>query len=228
VALRAALGTPSAWPYLLGWHSPRVVETVRSDGLTESTMLGVATFVDDILAHAEYLSSELEVDMSWSPPESGYKGFWQAQDGTKLILIRARANRAIAFLDRHAGAQSQWTTGARAVLQSSGENQSMESGARGVGELLRFWVDEVRRGFTSPNLADEFGSRTIASTDLMEQVRTLLVDRKVHPAVPDRSHGRRIGNRVAIGDGSAHAPRTGGTALGRVRRSDTSSTTCSC
>lgn len=122
--------------------------------------------------------------MHWKPSEAGYRGYWSADDGTKLVLIRARANRCIAFLQEHAGETSQWTIAARAVLQSSGENQSMETGARGVGEVLRQWTDEVRAGFSVPRLVDSFGARSLATTDLMEQVRTLLADLSVHPAAP--------------------------------------------
>lgn len=144
----------------------------------------VPNALDLIVAHAEKLASELELDMDWQRPDVGYNGYWKATDGTKLVLIKARANRAIAFLQQHAGNDSQWTQAARSVLMSDGENQSMETGARGVGEVVRQWTDEVRAGFASPRTVDFFGARTLASTDLMDQVRALLSDRTVHPAAP--------------------------------------------
>lgn len=144
----------------------------------------MATSVEAIVAHAEKLANALELDMRWMEPEPGYRGHWAASDGQKLTLIRARANRAIAFLQQHTGEQSEWTMSARVVLQSNGENQSMESGARGVAEILREWIDEVRQGFAAPRLADALGGRTLASTDLMDQVRMLNADSAVHPAAP--------------------------------------------
>lgn len=144
----------------------------------------VTASVDSILSHAERLAEDLAVDMQWHEPEPGFRGYWEASSPQKLTAIRARASRAIAFLQLQTGEHSQWTMGARAVLQSNGENQSMESGARAVGELLREWVDEVRAGFAVPRLADALGVRALASSELMDQVRMLVADRSVHPAAP--------------------------------------------
>lgn len=134
--------------------------------------------------HAEKLANDLELDMRWHEPEPGYRGYWEASDAQQLTLIRARANRAIAFLQQQTGESSQWTVGARAFMQSNGENQSMESGARGVAEVIRQWIDEVRQGFAVPRLADALGVRALASSDLMDQVRMLVADTSVHPAAP--------------------------------------------
>jgi hypothetical protein len=139
---------------------------------------------DALLTHAEALASALELDMEWKPPEPGYNGYWKASDGTKLIVISARANRAIAFLQNHTGEDSHWTQAARSILQSGGDDQSMETGARGVGEIVRQWIEEVRAGYATPRTADAVGARIVASTDLMDQVRKLVDDRSVHPAAP--------------------------------------------
>lgn len=144
----------------------------------------MTTSIEAILVHAEKLASDLELDMAWETPEPGYGGYWKATNPQKAVTIRARANRAIAFLQLQAGDHSHWTTSARMVLQSNGENQSMESGARGVGETVRLWIDEVRQGFASLRLADDLSRRALASTDLMEQVRMLLGDKAIHPGAP--------------------------------------------
>ena len=99
----------------------------------------------------------------------------------------------------HAGAHSHWSNAARSMMQSSGGNQSMETGARGVGELVGQWIAEVRAGFATPHLVDAFEARSLAATDFMEQVRTLLAVGSIHPAAPNRSRRRRTGDRAALG-----------------------------
>jgi hypothetical protein len=70
------------------------------------------------------------------------------------------------------------------VFDNNGERQSMESGARALADILRAWAESVKDGTVVPRRVEAQGVRVVASTDLMEQVRTLLADKKVHPAAP--------------------------------------------
>jgi len=69
------------------------------------------------------------------------------------------------------------------VFTNKGENQSMESGVRAIGDVLEEWIRMVRSGQIRPRLVD-FSARAASSTDLLEQVRTLNSDLGVAPAAP--------------------------------------------
>jgi hypothetical protein len=143
----------------------------------------VAT-LDRLLDWALDHASELEADMKWVTGSSGTGGWWTAVEPELTPVIRARATSALAFLQTYAGPDSQWYIGAQRVFDSQGDHKSMESGARGIADVLRAWVAQVRDGITVPRLVEAQGARAIASTDLMEQVRALIEDRGVHPAAP--------------------------------------------
>ncbi len=73
---------------------------------------------------------------------------------------------------------------AREVFNNKGEKQSMESGARAVGDVIAEWVRMVCSGHVKPRLVESFSVSAAASTDLLEQVRALNADKGVVPAAP--------------------------------------------
>ncbi|MBQ1051144.1 hypothetical protein KBX50_22065 [Micromonospora sp. C51] len=137
----------------------------------------------EILAYARKQADELERDMHWITSEhSPSHGYWISSDYQMLTKIVARAAAAQEFLRQYSGAESFWTERAISVYQSKGDNQSTESGARAIGELLRAWADQVEAG-----VIEIVGSRSWvevgqASTDVMGQVRRLNEDPEAHPA----------------------------------------------
>ena len=137
--------------------------------------------VERILTWAEGHVRELTKEMVW---KSGLQGYWQAEDAQAKGRIRARATAALDFLERFAGTDSRWAESAHDVFNNHGENQSMESGARAVGNVLEEWIRMVRSGQLKPRLAESFSVRSASSTDLLEQVRALNSDTSVDPAAP--------------------------------------------
>jgi hypothetical protein len=131
----------------------------------------------DVLAYARQQAYELEKDMTWNE-----NGFWQASDRSMVQMIAARAVAALEFFRQYAGEDSYWTQRAMAVYQNRGENQSLETGARGVGELLRAWYDQVEAGIVEIAGSRAWAEVGIVSTDVMSQVRRLLADGEAHPA----------------------------------------------
>jgi hypothetical protein len=134
----------------------------------------------DVLAYARRQADELEKDMDWHT--SGGPGYWRAHDRPLVSKIAARAVAALEFLRQYAGEDSFWTQRAEAVYQSKGDNQSLESGARAVGDLLRAWADQVEAGVVEIAGSRAWAEIGIVSTDIMSQVRRLLEDRGAHPA----------------------------------------------
>ena len=111
-------------------------------------------------------------------------GYWRASPADAQSRIRARVTAACAFLDEYTGTGSLWSKDARNVFNNKGENQSMESGARAVGDVIKEWTRMVRSGQAKPRLVESFSARAASSTDLLEQVRTLNEDRSITPAAP--------------------------------------------
>lgn len=140
--------------------------------------------LDQLLNWAADQATSLEADMRWVSPEGGFGGYWKAEQPELAATIRARATSALDFLERYAGTHSQWSVRAQQVFDNDGERQSMESGARAIADVLREWSAQVRAGIAVPHNLDALGARGVASTDLMEQVRTLTADKSVHPAAP--------------------------------------------
>jgi hypothetical protein len=136
----------------------------------------------DVLAYARQQADELEKDMAWVQSEHGYGGYWQAPDKAIASRIVARAVAALEFFRQYAGEDSFWTQRALAVYQNKGDNQSPESGARAVGDLLRAWADQVEAGVVEIAGSRAWAEIGIVSTDVMGQVRRLLEDRDAHPA----------------------------------------------
>lgn len=137
-----------------------------------------------ILKWAETYVEDLASEMTWVPPGSGLGGFWKAYDHEAKDRIRARATAALDFLERFSGTDSRWSQTARDVFTNHGDHQSMESGARAIGNVISEWVRGVRSGQVKPRMVETLGVRAVASTDLLEQVRTLNADRAVSPAAP--------------------------------------------
>ena len=117
-----------------------------------------------VLSHAD----ALEADLSWVPGTGSSGGWWEASSPELKSVVRARATSALEFLDCYAGPDSQWSIRAERVFDSKGENQSMESGARALADVLRAWTAQVEAGITTPRLVEAQGARMVASTDLME------------------------------------------------------------
>jgi hypothetical protein len=134
----------------------------------------------ELIAWARSHASELEDDMTVHTTND-YTAYWQATDLEAEGRIRARAIAALDFLDRFA-ACSQWAVMGHDVFEKNGH--SMETGAREIGDVLRAWAEQVDAGIVSVPQAEAHSTRAVASTDLMEQVRTLNVDKNVHPAAP--------------------------------------------
>jgi hypothetical protein len=136
-----------------------------------------------ILAYAREQAAALQEDMVWKPGNySG--GWWTAQPPEKLFTIVARATAAVELLRQYAGEDSYWKRRAEEVYREGGAQQSKESGARAVGEMLLGWVGQVEAGIVQ--ILGVRGLREIASveSDLLGQVRRLIDDRSSHPAAP--------------------------------------------
>ena len=141
-------------------------------------MLTTAKLVSWARDHA----TQLEADMIFRQGSDGYGWWWKATDPAAESKIRARAYTALYFLDRFAGADSQWAVRARSAFDEN--EHSMETGARELGEVLRAWADQVEAGIVPIRQVDAQGARAVASSDLMGQVQKLTEDRDVHPAAP--------------------------------------------
>ena len=141
------------------------------------------TTVEEVLEWAEGHADALTQEMAWHP-DSIRGGWWDAADPQAKARIRARATAALAFLEQFTGSDSRWSENAHKVFDSHGENQSMPSGARAVGDMLREWTNMVRSGQATPRLVEPFRARAASSTDLLEQVRRLNSDKDVAPAAP--------------------------------------------
>lgn len=134
---------------------------------------------DELVRWAQDHAKALEQDMIWHQSQ-GFE-YWTSSPQRQPV-IRARAIAALDFLERFSGHDSQWAIRAHEVFDKNG--QSMETGARALGDVLRGWADAVKAGIVVPRQVEAQGARSIASTDLMEQVRVLAEDRSVHPAAP--------------------------------------------
>jgi hypothetical protein len=120
--------------------------------------------------------------MAFHRGDYGHGWWWAATSPAAESKIRARAYTALYFLDRFAGADSQWAVRAHSAFDKN--SHSKETGARELGDVLRAWADQVEAGIVPIRQVDAQGARAVASSDLMEQVRMLLAERDVHPAAP--------------------------------------------
>lgn len=138
-----------------------------------------------VLECARKIAQELEMDMRWVTSEhSRSHGYWKADPTERASLIAARAFGALEFFRTYAGPDSAWTQRANMVYDNHGDNQSAESGARNLGDLLRAWADQVEAGIVEIAGSRAWAEVGVVSTDIMRQVRKLLEDRANHPAAP--------------------------------------------
>ena len=138
---------------------------------------------EQLVQRARALAESLDAEMRWRTAEAGYGGYWEAISPEARGRIYARATGGLSFLERVSG-PTQWIVLARSRFDNQGDRQSMESGARAVGDILREWADAVEAGFEIPRWSRQEGLRAIAAADLMGQVRTLLERGDTHPAAP--------------------------------------------
>jgi hypothetical protein len=136
----------------------------------------------EVLGYARRSAEDLKLDMHWIPESEYGQGYWKASDPSLFPKISARATAALEFLRQYAGGDSFWTLRAQAVYASNGDNQSSETGARSIGDILVAWANQVEAGISEIAGSRAWAEVSIVSTDLMMQVRRLLEDRKTHPA----------------------------------------------
>ena len=141
-------------------------------------MLTTAGLVSWARTHA----TELEADMSFRRGDYSGSWWWEATSPVAESKIHARAYAALYFLDRFAGADSQWAVRAHNAFDNN--KHSKTTGARELGDILREWADQVEAGIVPIRQVDAQGARAVASSDLMEQVQMLMEQRDVHPAAP--------------------------------------------
>jgi hypothetical protein len=140
---------------------------------------------EELVARARRHADEVRLDMSYVQKSSdGYGGYWTASQPGDRGKIKARAAAALEFLRVYAGADSQWLKRAQLAYESHGDNESTESGVRQIGDVLESWATSIEEGYSVIVGADALGVRTVASTDLMDQVRQLVADKSVVPAAP--------------------------------------------
>lgn len=104
-------------------------------------------------------------------------------DGVGGLAHKARPQMAAAleFLRRHAPGTQFLTSAETMVIRD--ERVEAWIAIKGMGDILDGWADFVEAGMAAiPPF--EVAARVAAATDLMEQVQTLLDDRKVEPAAP--------------------------------------------
>jgi uncharacterized protein YutE (UPF0331/DUF86 family) len=138
--------------------------------------------IEDILSYARRQADELEKDMSWERSDYGNGGYWKADSSDAYPRVTARAVSALEFFRQYAGEDSFWTQRAIAIYERGGNNQSSETGARALGDLLRAWADQVEAGAVEVAGSRAWAEIGIVGTDVMTQVRRLLEDRHSHPA----------------------------------------------
>ena len=181
---------------------------------TECRMLSVAgdtgpvDATEQILEWAEGHVLDLSREMTWQEWSHSSGGRWVAAGPEATDRIRARATSALAFLERYTGTDSRWTQNAHGMFNDLSTNQSMESGARAIGDVITAWTRAVRSDQAQPRLVESLGVRAVASTDLLEQVRALNADKNVIPAAPIVLAGAalEIALRSAVEELSLTAP----------------------
>ncbi|KQX51505.1 MULTISPECIES: hypothetical protein [unclassified Streptomyces] len=138
---------------------------------------------ENVLSYARSLAESLREGLEWNPGQHGDgRGWWVIRDHQQLHTLMANAFAGMDFLRQYAGPDSFWTSRAAEVYQNKGNNQSTESGARAVGDVLLTWVGQVEAGVTDIVGARAWAEVDVISTDMMGQVRRLLEDNQTHPA----------------------------------------------
>lgn len=137
---------------------------------------------DEIVAEARRLAEELQSGMQWKPQTTAANSTWWADDISQRPAIHARGAASIEFLRTFAGQTSTWARQAEAILETG--SKPVEHRVRGVGEILIAWAQQVDSGLTEVVGSSGQNARLVATTDVMDQVRVLNSDRRVHPAAP--------------------------------------------
>lgn len=137
----------------------------------------------EIVSWARNQTKQLHLDMKWVEYASG-GGSWRAAKPEALTEIIARTTAALEFLRQYAGPDSQSMRQAIAIYENKGGNQSIETGARAVGDILGEWASQIESGLIKIHGVLAAEVRNVATVDLMSQVRWLLEDKNVHPAAP--------------------------------------------
>ncbi|MGV9426601.1 DUF4145 domain-containing protein [Streptomyces sp. NPDC003656] len=138
---------------------------------------------EHVLSYARSLAETLREDLVWNPGRNqDGRGWWEINDRRLLPALMANAFAGMEFLRQYAGEDSFWTSRAAEVYQNKGDNQSTESGARAVGDVLLTWVRQVEAGVGEIVGARAWSEVGLISTEMMGQVRRLLDDRQTHPA----------------------------------------------
>jgi hypothetical protein len=137
--------------------------------------------IKHLLDHARRHADSLHRDMRLARVAE-QDPYWVADDLAAEARIRARAVAALEFLQQHAGGDSVWARRAASMYETGGPSEAMR--ARGVGDLLREWADQVDAGVVEVVGARAWAQVDVVSTDIMKQVRRLLEDPAVHPAAP--------------------------------------------
>lgn len=140
---------------------------------------------DQVVEWARALAAELQSGMQFvSGTSDGYGGYWKSDDARDKGAHMARAASGLEFLRQYAGGDSEWLRRAKNAYESNGDRASMETGVHAVGEILNVWSEQVASGVVRLPADQGERLRLVASTDVMEQVRTLNEDRSIHPAAP--------------------------------------------
>ncbi|MGW5241877.1 hypothetical protein ACWEOW_23330 [Monashia sp. NPDC004114] len=137
---------------------------------------------EQVVQWAREQADLVQSDMRFLPSEGGYGGFWTMEDGQLKGRMMARVASALEFIRQYAGAESEWMARARIAWESQADRASLESGAQAIGEILRVWAEQIEQGSVQLPADTGQGLRSVASSDIMEQVRTLNSDKAVHPA----------------------------------------------
>ncbi|MDN5767575.1 MAG: hypothetical protein L0H96_17830 [Humibacillus sp.] len=139
---------------------------------------------EQVVAWARHQADELQSDMRFHDSDGAYGGYWTVTDLSKKGLVMARAASGLEFLRQNAGSDSEWLRRATIAYDSNGDRSSLESGVHAIGDIMRLWAAQVEAGVSRLPAELGEGVRAVASTELMGQVRLLIVDRDVHAAAP--------------------------------------------
>lgn len=177
----------------------------------------------ELAERARDLAEEIRADLRYERRDGdGFGGFWTLKTEELEGVVIARAASALGFLSQYAGSESEWFMRARIAWESKGDNTSLATGAYAVSGNLELWAADVDRGLTVLPGMDASSIRSVASTDLMEQVRALVKDATVHPAAPIVLAGAALETalRGAVEEAELTIVGTGSiTAYGKVLRS---------
>lgn len=138
----------------------------------------------DIVRWARAQAELLREGLVYTPADGPYGGYWQAAEPRTKTKIMARAAAGLDFLGTYAGQESSWFQRAQIAYESNGDRASMETGVHAISETINLWADQIEEGILALPLTMTEGVRSVAATDVMEQVRALFADPVTHVAAP--------------------------------------------